>query len=154
MLQCLFDLHEWQSLKSSLLVAHTYGEGNFASDCASRQRFEDIAQFCSQLNIQPRLVILVVFCCYCMGYSKTACSETARQQRNNETAAKQQRNSETAATQQQQDSSETAAAQQQQQRNSSETAAAARQQRNSSSKTAAARQQRNSETCSLRLSLS
>ena len=51
-------LEIYTKLKGHLLVAHTAGEGNLASDDASRGKFGELATYCSQVGMRARRVDL------------------------------------------------------------------------------------------------
>ena len=47
-------LTQYQKFKSRLSVAHTYGEGNGASDCSSRGKFKQLGLYCAQIGVRAR----------------------------------------------------------------------------------------------------
>ena len=51
-------LHIYKKLFPKLWVGHTAGEGNLASDDASRGKFKELALFCSQVGMKARRVKL------------------------------------------------------------------------------------------------
>ena len=53
-LSAIQDPMIYQQLKSKLVVAHTAGEGNLASDDCSRGKFDELAQYCAQVGVKPR----------------------------------------------------------------------------------------------------
>ena len=55
-LQAVQDLPQYKRLKAGLLVAHTYGEGNAASDSSSRGKFEELGIYCAQVGVRSRQV--------------------------------------------------------------------------------------------------
>ena len=62
----------YQQLKSKLVVAHTAGEGNLASDDCSRGKFDELAQYCAQVGVKPRQLELSAAVWSFLGDVKTA----------------------------------------------------------------------------------
>ena len=46
------SLKQYVNLKGKIAVAHTRGEGNDASDCTSRGKFEELEAYCSQTGVK------------------------------------------------------------------------------------------------------
>ena len=71
-LSAIQSLVPYQQLKSKLVVAHTAGEGNLASDDCSRGKFDELAQYCAQVGIKPRQLELSAAVWSFLGEVKTA----------------------------------------------------------------------------------
>lgn len=52
-LNCIHKLPVYAAIKHSLMVAHVFGEGNYAADCASRSKFEELHMYMAQLGHKP-----------------------------------------------------------------------------------------------------
>ena len=48
----------YKKMKGKMVVAHTAGEGNLASDDASRGKFDELARYCTQVGAKPRQMVL------------------------------------------------------------------------------------------------
>ena len=71
-LSSIQGLVPYQQLKLKLVVAHTAGEGNLASDDCSRGEFNELAQYCAQVGVKPRQLELSAAVWSFLGEVKTA----------------------------------------------------------------------------------